>query len=173
MSNRARLLWLLVVTLGLAVGQVSFDTLWLIPRLHQLRVTVDNDRASAALITQQQANLLQLRQDLAGIEIKQADLEKNIWTFAAEENFFSTFDGIAKQRQVAIDAAAIADATPSGKILSRLVTLKMHGPPVDVLAAINDTERLQSLVAIQKISLSRGTTAGDMAAAVSAVTLWK
>ncbi len=163
----------LMIAVVIAVGAALADTLWLMPQLHRLRQNIDNDRASAALIIQQQSNLDQLGRDLSAIQTKQADLEINFWTFLKEDDFFSMVDATASKRRVIIDAPSIADATPTGAVLPRPVSLKIHGSLADVLPTINDLQSQTPLIAFQQLSLTGDVASGGVTAAIQATTLWK
>lgn len=173
MTAPARHYFTVSVILVIIIGVIAVDVMWLTPKIQALRKTIDNDRAAAILIDQQQSNLLKLRQDLAGIQEAQVNLEKYVWPFVQEETFFSTFESIAKQNQVGLEVSAISDSTPTGTILPRTATIVIRGPSVAVFTALNDIQKLKPLVAIQKLTISKNISAGQIQATIIVATLWK
>lgn len=155
------------------VGLTVYAFVWLSPALNSIRVELDNDRASSALIQQQQSNLDQLRRDLQDITDKQKELEKNVWTFQAEDAFFTSLESLAKANRVTLDAPNIADVTPNGTILVRAVDLHFQGSLANVLAAVTAVQHATPLLAIQRVDLTSGPSSGTVDAHVAITSLWK
>jgi len=172
-KTRTKQLTITSTIAGLLVAVILADVMYIVPTMKKLRAKIDNDRASTIVVTQQQSNLAQLTQDLASIQTKQVELEKNIWTFSAEDTYFSELDQIAKNKNVTIYATAIADATPNGNLIPRSITLLINGKLERTLAAISAIQSISPIIAIQKLLVEPGTAAGDVRATVTGVTLWK
>lgn len=173
MTPRLRTSMTLLVVSILAALSFIAGIGWFIPQLHTLRSRIDNDRASASLIVQQQSNLDKLRQDIDSITEKQKSLDANVWPFLTEDDFYAFFDTLAQGRHVTVDAPGISDATPTGKLLSRSVTVTIRGSLSNVLAAVDDMQRHTPLIAIQQLGL-KGTSSADVVRlTVTATTLWK
>lgn len=173
MTTRAKKLTITSIIGAILIAIIITDIFVIIPTLVHLRTTIDNDRASKIVITQQQSNLAQLTQDLASIQTKQLELEKNIWTFSTEDTYFSTLEQIAKNRSVTIDATAIADATPSDNILPRPVTIIVRGKLDRVLSTVSSIQSVAPIISIQKLLLEPDTTPGDVQVSLTGTTLWK
>jgi hypothetical protein len=173
MTARTRITVILSVLGTLSATSVLATTLWLIPKYHALRITIDNDRASAAVIAQQQSNLNQLAQDVASIKEKQQELETYVWSFAQEDTFFSRIESLGKAGQVTIDPPRVADATPTGTILTRATTITIHGTVAKALAAISPIQQLSPLMTINKVSVATDTQPGQVLITLTGTTVWK
>lgn len=171
--NRRLLIIALAITGLITAGSVAFSVLWLIPKLHALRVSIDNDRATTALVQQQQSNIDKLSQDLDSITKKQKALENDVWQFLSEDSFFTFIDTVAKHNAITIDTPAIADATPNGTILTRSVTLTLRGGQTKVLSAVSEIQSHTPLIALQRFDLKGGASTDSVTATITAVTLWK
>lgn len=161
------------LTLLGAVGGTAVNVFYLIPTIHSLRTSIDNDRASIILAQQQQSNLDKLGRDLDSIKEKQVDLEKNIWHFLNEDAFFQTFETLGKKKEVTYDAPNISDATPNGTLLTRTVTIKIQGPLESCLAAIADIQHVTPLIAIRHLTVTGAATDQTVKITIEAVTLWQ
>lgn len=163
-----------LLSLALSLGAiVAVDVLYVVPNLQRLRAAIDNDRASKIVIVQQQSNLEQLTRDIESIQAKQAELDKSVWTFLTEDSFFTAIEVIAKAQGVTIDAPSIADATPTGTILPRAVTIGIHGSLARALGAVNAIQGLSPMVAIQQLTITDNEEVGDVLVTLEATTLWK
>ncbi len=152
---------------------VVFDIFWLAPSFQTLRTSIDSDRASRALIIQQQSNITQLTQDLETIQNQQRELETQIWSFSTEDSFFSQFEDLSKTSKVVIDAPIIADATPTGSILTRVVSISIHGRPNGALQAVRAVQSIKPMIAINHLKMAPHSNPGEVTITVDATTLWK
>ncbi|MEK7636812.1 MAG: hypothetical protein AAB402_00275 [Patescibacteria group bacterium] len=173
MTSRSRLIIAVTVLAGLAVATVVAAGAWFVPRLHRLRQTIDNDRASTVVILQQQSNLDKLGRDLEALKKKQVELDQDVWTFLKEDDFFTTLGTVAGKRRVQMDTPVIADATPTGTLLTRAVTVKLHGNLDSALNAVADFQRLTPLIAIQQLQITVNSKPGEWTVSVEALTIWK
>ncbi len=173
MNPTVRLLVRIAVISAIALGAIGAGAFWLVPSFHHLRTMIDNDRASAVVIVQQQSNLNQLTKDIESIQAKQVGLEAHVWVFLNEDNFFSAIDTIAKTKAVVIDPPTIADATPTGSILPRAVTLTIHGSLDHGLEAVKAVQAVTPLIAIQQLEVAPDAKPGDTLITLTASSLWK
>lgn len=173
MTAHSRIYVVLSAISIIILASLAANIIWVIPNLHALRTKIDNDRASMVVIQSQQSNVTQLAADLESIQTKEAELEVNIWTFLEEDEFFTALDNLADITNVVIDPPAIADATPTGEIISRAVTLNIHGELEEVLAVVNAIQSVKPFIAIQKIHLTPGDQTGQVELSLEANTLWK
>lgn len=155
------------------IAIVMVDMLLVIPKLHSLRAEIDNDRASKIVIVQQQSNLDQLTKDIASIQAKQAELDKAVWTFLTEDSFFSSIDTLGKTHNVTIDAPSIADATPTGEILARAVTISIHGSLERALSTVNAVQSITPMIAIQQLTVTGDKESNNVLVKLEATTLWQ
>lgn len=173
MTARARTLIIICTLSILVLAAAAIDTFWIVPKLQHLRVNIDNDRASKAVIIQQQSNVEQLTKDLASIQTQQVELETQLWTFLKEDTFFSTIENLAKAKNVTIDTPAVADATPTGAILPRAVTVIIHGKLERVVTTVTALQSLKPLFAMQQLSIVPDDEPGDVKVTLTVATLWK
>lgn len=172
--KRKRSLILSLIGIGIGTVLVIGGTLlWLVPQLRHQRSEIDNDRATISLIQQQLSNLTKLSQDIESIQAKQAVVETNIWSFLKEDTFFTLFEDVAKEHDVIIDTPAIADATPTGALIPRSVTINIRGSLDKVLKVIDDLQGTTPLIALQQSNMRGTDRAGEVRVTLTAATLWR
>lgn len=155
------------------IGLTVYAFLFLLPQLRETRVVIDNDRAATILIEQQRSNLDQLSQDLQAITTKQSELEQSVWSFATEDTFFTYLTSVTAKNKVSLGTPVVADATPTGSILSRAITIPLEGSLSNVLAVVADIQSHNPLIAIGNLEIAPGDTSSTVAATLTGSTLWK
>ncbi len=173
MTHRTAILIRLGIVCGIIVACAVVDFIWIMPQIQVTRTAIDNDRTSTTVITQQQSNLQKLTQDVGTITTKQAELAPYVWLFAKENDFFAFLSAQAKTHQLTMADPAIVDATPTGALITRPVTLTLHGSLANILAAVNDLQSHTPLIAIQNIDFGPGVKTNDVTATIVASTQWQ
>lgn len=150
----------------------AIAVLYQLPRAERLRQSIDADRAATTLAQQQQANLQSLRQELNSLTVKQAALDKEIWSFATEDTFYGIWEVIAQKHSVTIDEPKIADAIPSDQFITRAATITIHGTLANVLQAIADLQQTQPFVFITSETV-KPAEKGTVTATLDVETIWQ
>ncbi len=159
---------LVLGVLLLAAGNIFY----FIPQIHTLRQAIDGDRASTAIVKQQQSSLAQLSRDVESIKTKQTEMNTHVWLFIKEDDFFTFIAEVTKSKSVTIADPNIADATPTGAILPRTVSFTITGSLTNALAAVTELQKHTPLIALQQLSVAAGK--GDQVnVVVTGTTLWK
>ncbi len=165
-----QLLLRLIVPLVIAIGAIGLVFFWLAPTVKTTRARIDTDRANLLALQQQETNLKTLAQQQDQVHTTQTALNKEIWQFSQEDNFFAALATIARQTGTTIPDPKISDVAPSSKYLNRAVTLTVIGTIPNTLKAITAIQNLQPLIAINTISLQGNST---VTASISAATVWQ
>lgn len=160
---------LLLLTGVLIVG----DVLIALPKVHQFRKLIDNDRASIIIIQQQQSNLTKLSKDIDTIREQQAELDQHVWSFENEDDFFNLVTQRAADNHLTLTTPTIADATPNGTLLQRAGVLIFTGTTANLLSVITTLQHESRLIIIKKITLTPATTSDTATAKLTFTTLWK
>lgn len=153
------------------IGVVSYTVFAAVPAIRQTRERLDNDRASIALIRQQQSNLDVLSRNLSDIQTRQEAVDAEMWRFTAEDAFFTWFDQLMADHHLNSDLPVLADAVPGSTAVQRAATLTMTGKMNDVLAAVAKLQIHQPLMAVQRLTFTPAETGAQ--ATIQALTLWR
>ncbi len=157
---------------GLAVvGLFAFFIIQL-PGLQTLRTSIDNTRANAAYVSDQQMNLQALKRQLTTLSQQQQDLNSQIWKFADEESFFTRWDSFGPAHHVTVELSNVADVVPGTQPVARTVVLSISGALSDVLDSLRAIQTTQPLIAIQSVTLQPGADSA-ITASVNATTIWQ
>lgn len=157
----------LLLVSGLVYAQLS-----IIPAMSQLRQTIDDRRASLIVTQQERSNLETLSKNIENVQAQQAELDKHLWSFQSEEEFFSWWETLATVHHIDIAQPKVAEATPNGKAINRAVTAIMTGEINEILSALDEIQKLHPLVAISQVSVTNGLP-GASIITVEAQTLWQ
>ncbi|MBI3573322.1 MAG: hypothetical protein HY092_03940 [Candidatus Kerfeldbacteria bacterium] len=154
-------------------GGLAAAELYFVPRLATARQSITSTQASIVYEEQQQANLKKLSQDLADLENKQSLLSEEIWLFTAEDSFFQLWLNFGAANHVQLEGPQLADSTPNGQLITRTMSLTLRGSIGAVAQGLEAIQKIQPLVAIQKVTYAPDTVDGNVKAQIEAVTLWR
>ncbi len=153
------------------IGAMSYTAFVALPAIDQTREQLDNDRASIALIQQQQSNLEVLSRNLSDIQARQETMDAEVWSFTAEDAFFTWFDQLVADHRLNSDPPVLADAVPGSTAVQRAATLTMTGKTNDLLAAVAELQTHQPLAGIQRLTFAPASAGAQ--ATIQALTLWR
>jgi Tfp pilus assembly protein PilO len=154
----------------LIVGSCLVIFVWQLPQLRALRQKIDANRASLLILQDQQSNLQALKSETDNILRLKTSLDKDIWTFSEEDNFYNRLEVLATTIGLKLDEPNITNATPGSQPLLRAVTITMHGPLDKVYTMLDEIQKISPLIAITETQLSGGP---DYSLTVSGQTVWQ
>ncbi len=172
LSSRQRMIAMAAICGFVTVGSLAATFIFELPAAAKHRLAIDNARATILLETQRLQNVQAAAKQLAALHDQQTVLDAQIWKFSNEESFFSLWTDLAHQTGTKIDDPVVADATPGTAPVKRSVDLTVTGPANNVMAALVAIQRLTPLVAMRTVVLAPGTASGQVAATITASTIW-
>jgi hypothetical protein len=146
------------ITSLLFLGGLAVIIAWQYPYLHTLRANIDTTRAATAAIAIEQQNLEDLQNQQATLSAAVNTLQKEVWLFSTEDEFYSAIQTIAEESQTIIPEPKLSDAVPNSNYQVRTGTITMSGTSSALVKAIDALSASQPLIAIQQITLTGGVT---------------
>lgn len=146
------------VTSLLLLGGLAVVIVWQYPYLHTLRANIDTTRAATAAIAIEQQNLEDLQNQQATLSAAVNTLQKEVWLFATEDEFYSAIQSIAESSRTIIPEPKLSDAVPNTNYQVRTGVIIMSGTSSALVKAIDALAASQPLISIQQIILTGGVT---------------
>lgn len=146
------------VTSLILLGSIGLVVSIHYPKLHSLRKEIDTTRAATAGITIEQQNIEELQKQQTALTTAANSLQKEVWLFATEDEFYAHTKKIAEEAQVVIPEPKLSDAVPGSNYQIRTGTLSISGNTSAILKAIDAVTATTPLIAVQQIIFTGGET---------------
>lgn len=146
---------------------------WQLPRLQQLRDSIDNARAAVEIKTQEQQNYTALKKNLDTLQGQQQAFDADVWSFTTEEKFFTELTAAINGTGATCSEPQISDATPGPTIVTRKVTESCLGSWRSVLTVMSHIQTIIPLVAVGTVKIDQATEPSLVTLSFEASTLWR
>lgn len=167
------LMWVrLLAPITLAIGVMAWSLVWQLPGLRQLQTELTEAKTSLLALEQQEQNLDVISRQLAELADRQSQLDREIWQFTREEEFFAWWETLAETQRIELDGPELSDVVPSDARLLRPGSVQITGAPNRVFAALSEIQRRQPVIGIQSIQVTP-IAADRISATVEYITIWQ
>lgn len=133
---------------GVLIGIMFLVTL---PNLHAARTLVDEKRARITVLQEQRSNLLALKAEEDAIVEAQDIVDRETWTFVAEDAFYESINGLFRQAGVRGEEPRLTDATPTNEPIVRTGTIEMTGGRDAILQALRLLRSIRPVIGITNV----------------------